>query len=180
MTSYAKSDGPGWFLRSAWTRLSPLPGGRWLFSLLVGRLIPYSGSIWPRILELSPGHAVVAINDREKIRNHLGSIHALALANLGELTSGLALSLTIGRDVRGIVLEITTEYLKKARGRITARSQFEPPVVQGDTEFVVKAELTDDSGAVVSRTRVRWRLGPIPGRSSDSADGAISQASGSG
>src|SRR5918994_859976 len=48
-------------LLSLWRRLSPLPGGPWLFSKLFGFAVPYSGSVRPRIRVLEPGHAVVHV-----------------------------------------------------------------------------------------------------------------------
>jgi len=72
-----------------WRRLSPLPAGPWLFSKLFGFAVPYSGSVRPRIRVLEAGHAVVEIPGRRSNRNHLGSVHAIALVNLAEITSGL-------------------------------------------------------------------------------------------
>ncbi|WP_274510119.1 DUF4442 domain-containing protein [Xanthomonas campestris] len=37
-----------------WTRLSPLPGGKWLFSRLLCLKAPYFGSISPRFAVLRP------------------------------------------------------------------------------------------------------------------------------
>ena len=148
-------------LGPAWRRLSRLPGGRWLFSRLVGWMVPYSGSIRPQIRELGPGRAVASVRDRRRVRNHLDSVHAIALANLGELTSGLAMTLALPPDARGIPVRIEVEYHKKARGTITADGRAEPPgAVTEETEAVATAALTDQEGDVVADGRVTWRLGP--------------------
>jgi hypothetical protein len=77
-------------LLGLWRRLAPLPGGPWLFSRIFGFMVPYSGSVGPRVRVFEPGHAEVEIPDRRSNRQHLGSVHAIALMNLAEMTSGLA------------------------------------------------------------------------------------------
>ena len=78
-------------LMTAWRLLEPWPGGRWLFSRLLGLVVPYTGTIRPSVLRFEPGHVTIEMRDRRRVRNHLNSIHAVALANLGEASSGLAL-----------------------------------------------------------------------------------------
>ena len=148
-------------LLGLWRRLSRVPGGRRLFARVLARTVPYSGSIRPDVLELEPGRALVAIDERRALRNHFHSVHAIALANLGELASGLAMTLALPEGVRGIPTRIEVDYLKKARGRIVAEGRATlPSVVEADTDATATAELRDDAGDVVANVAVRWRLSP--------------------
>jgi acyl-coenzyme A thioesterase PaaI-like protein len=152
---------PGKRILRLWRRLSPYPGGPWLFAQIFGHTVPYSGSVGPRIRVLEPGHAEVEIPDRRSNRNHLGSVHAIALMNAAEQASGLAMLVGLPDGIRGIVTHISMEYLKKARGTIRAVSTVGVPAVTTDTEVDVMADCLDREGAVVARATVRWRLGPV-------------------
>lgn len=150
---------PGKTLLRLWRRLRPLPGGTRLFSLIFGWRVPYSGSVRPHVRILEPGHAEVVIPDRRANRQHLGSVHAIALLNVAEQASGLALLTDLPDGVRGIVTRISMQYVKKARGPIRAVCRVTAPTVVDDTEFDVTADCIDLSGDVVARATVRWRLG---------------------
>ena len=61
-----------------WTRLGKFPFGRWFFSKMMGFTVPYAASIDARVETLSEGRALVRLDDRRAVRNHLKSIHAAA------------------------------------------------------------------------------------------------------
>ncbi len=130
-----------------WGRLSHVPGGRWLFGRLIALGIPYSASTGARVESLEPGHCVVVLQDRRGVRNHLRSIHAVALTNVGELASGLAMTTALPVGTRAIVTRLTTEYVKKARGTIRVECRVaDPPRPTAPTEVLVDAVLTDGGG----------------------------------
>ncbi len=143
-----------------WNRLQIFPAGSWLFSFFLGKYAPYSSTISAKVEALSPGNARVSIRDRKKVRNHLKSIHAIALINLGEIATGLAVLSTIPGNMRGIVLGLEAEYVKKARGRLVANAHFElPSEIDDSTPVKVSAELVDEAGELVTRVHATWLLG---------------------
>lgn len=148
------------FLVKWWNKLQSFPAGDHLFSFALGHIAPYSGSISARVEVLSPGHARVSMKDRRKVRNHLKSIHAIALINLGEIASGLAVLSTIPDTMRGILRGIEAEYVKKARGKLTATANFElPSEIDDNSPVRVTAVLTNEAGDVVTRVHATWLLG---------------------
>lgn len=123
---------------------------------------PYSGAVGARVVLLEPGHARLVLKERRAVHNHLNSVHAIALANVAEMASGLAMLSALPDTARGIVTTITVDYLKKARGLLTAEAKVELPdvSVNGTHQFV--SMVTDEAGDLVARATVTWKLGPVP------------------
>lgn len=145
-----------------WGQLSSKPGGRWLFSKLVGLYVPYSGSIPIAVEHLEPGCARIALKDKRRVRNHLNCIHAVALVNLGEIASGLAMYASLPQHARGIVVSIEATYLKKARGRLLAVSKCELPEINEVIDYPLHTDISDAQGEIVAQLKVTWRLEPKP------------------
>ena len=128
-------------------------------------MVPYTGALGATVVQFDPGHVRVRLRDRRGVRNHLRSVHAIALSNLGELSTGLALLGALPPTVRGILTGIDTEYRKKARGLLDAEARCEVPEVAASIEQVVEAEIRDAAGDVVAVVHARWRLSPVPATS---------------
>jgi acyl-coenzyme A thioesterase PaaI-like protein len=143
-----------------WNALQSKPGGKFLFSLAVGRFVPYSGSIGARVEELRPGYVRLTLKDRKKVRNHLRSVHAIALANLGELTTGLAVVSRLPLKNRCILRRLEASYDKKARGLLTSTCSCEILSPNENREYTIQAKISDESGDVVSVVSALWVIGP--------------------
>jgi acyl-coenzyme A thioesterase PaaI-like protein len=100
--------------------------------------------------------------DRGSLRNHLSSIHAIALTNLGELTSGLAMSAAMPAGLRGIPVELNIEFVKKARGDIVAEGRSPIPAPDQQAEYEAEAIMVDAEGDQVAILRARWVVSPRP------------------
>jgi acyl-coenzyme A thioesterase PaaI-like protein len=100
------------------------------------------------------------MRDRPHVRNHLRSVHAIALTNLAEVTSGLAMTAALPATVRGIVLGIQMGFEKKARGTLTAECRCVVPEVTARMECLVTAVVQDAVGDVVAQATVLWLLAP--------------------
>jgi acyl-coenzyme A thioesterase PaaI-like protein len=152
------------FVREAWDRLHRLPGGKRAFTRMIGVAAPYTGTIGAHVREVREGFARVELPDRPKVRNHLRCIHAIALANLAELTGNVGVAYSLRDDQRFIVAGMSIEYLAKARGTITGESRFDLPAGEGRFEMEVPVELRDADGQTVARATLRTLVGPKPGR----------------
>lgn len=147
-------------VRDAWDRLSPWPGGKRLFSRLIGQAAPYTGTIGAVVEDLRRGHARVTLRDRRAVRNHLQSVHAVALVNLAELTGNVALAYSLPDDARFIVAGLSIEYVKKSRGTITGTCDCPTPETSERREYPVEVVMRDEAGDVVAKATLRSLVGP--------------------
>ena len=147
---------------SLYRRITRWPAGHWIFSRLVCLKAPYFATIAPRFVALEPGRCEVHIRDRRRVHNHIGTVHAIALCNLAELSAGVMTDATIPPQMRWIPKGMTVEYLKKAVG--TLRGVATPALAaraSGDGhEWPVDVQVTDAAGEVVFRARVMMWVSP--------------------
>ncbi|MES2614620.1 MAG: DUF4442 domain-containing protein [Bdellovibrionota bacterium] len=152
---------PTSLIKNTWSKLNKVPSGNIIFSKIVGQAIPYTGSISPIVQKIENGFAVVTLKDRKAVRNHLDSIHAIALANVGEFTTGLSVISQLNGKAKAILVRIEAEYLKKARGDVTAEATSHiPENLTQDTEFKVIANIKNLQNEIVCKVTAIWRVRP--------------------
>lgn len=123
-------------------------------------MAPYTGTIRPRVEELREGYARVSMRDRRGVRNHLSSVHAIAMMNLAEVSSGLALLYALPDDARAILTGLSIEYQKKGRGTLTAEALVQVPASNERREYEFDSVIRDAAGDTVATATARWLVGP--------------------
>lgn len=122
---------------------------------------PYFATIAPRFVALEPGRCEVRIRDRRRVHNHFGSVHAIALCNLAELSAGVMTDATIPADMRWIPKGMSVDYLKKAAGEL--RGIATPAAARSTAdghEWPVDVQVLDAAGEVVFRARIMMWVSP--------------------
>lgn len=115
-------------------RFSQIPiFGKRLFSCVVALKAPYFLSIRPQVERLEMGLCEIRLKKRWAVTNHIGTVHAIAMCNLCELTAGLAMEASLHSTRRWIPKEMKVVYLKKATTNLRARVEIKKDsLVLGD------------------------------------------------
>jgi len=145
---------------ATWNKLSGSAFGRWLFSRVVCLKAPYFGSIRPVFDVLEPGRAIARIRKRRAVTNHIGTVHAIAMANLCELVAGTMTEVSVPASMRWIPRGMQIHYLDKAETNISATATF-PEINEGEAQdVVVPVVVTDSEGKVVVRAEITMYVSP--------------------
>ncbi len=103
-------------------------------SLVMGQIVPFVGTARLRIEELSDRRAVVSVQNRRRVQNHLHTVHAAAMALIAEMASGFVVGMNVPDDRVPVIKSMRVDFLKRARGAMRA-----------------VAELTDEQRAAIAR-----------------------------
>lgn len=101
--------------------------------------------------------------DRWAVRNHIGTVHAIACCNLAELVAGTTLDISLPDSHRWIPKGMSVAYLKKAKGELTGVATVEDLSAIADDEareVIVNVDITDRSSTVVVHADITMWISP--------------------
>ena len=148
----------------AWKRHGGHAFGRWIFSRMVCLRAPYFASIRPTFDRLEPGCAEARFKKRRSVTNHIGTVHAIAMANLCELVAGTGTDASVPPGMRWIPKGMTIEYLAKATSDVRATATL-PPIDKGEArDVIVNVDVFDQSGTLVVHADITMYVSPKPRR----------------
>ncbi|MCD9198395.1 hotdog fold domain-containing protein [Aeromicrobium wangtongii] len=138
-------------------KITALPQGKRLFSVLYGQKAPYFASIHMRVQEMKPHLGQVVIPKRRSVKNHIGTIHAIAACNGLEAAMGLLAEATCPPGMRWLPKGMDVQYLAKSTSALTCTAETTEADWAGapDVPVTVKA-VTEDGTVTVAGTIHLW------------------------
>jgi uncharacterized protein (TIGR00369 family) len=148
-------------------RLEKLPAGiaRRARTLILRKIVRFVGTAKLDILELTPQRAVVFVENRKRVRNHIGSVHAAAIALLAETATGFVVGMNVPDDRAPVIKSLKVEYKKRAKGGLRAEASLTPEqvaLIQGTEkgEVHVAVKVTDEAGVEPVACEMVWAWTP--------------------
>lgn len=139
-------------------RATRMPLGRGVFSLAFALKAPYFLTIAPTLVDLRPNHAGVRVRKWWGVHNHIGTVHAIAVANGLEMAMGALAEATIPAELRWIPKGMELEYLAKSTSTLLATADTDPADWERPGEIEVRVQATRDDGTIVVRGVIRLHL----------------------
>lgn len=100
----------------------PAPLRRPLISWAVGRTIRFVGTAGLRIEAFTSTRVAARLPDRARVHNHVGGVHAAAMALLAETVTGLVVALNVPGESVPVLRTLDVAYQRRADGALTAEA----------------------------------------------------------
>ncbi|NNG77734.1 DUF4442 domain-containing protein [Acinetobacter sp. ANC 4277] len=142
---------------------SKLPKGirSTLWSKAFGRVVPMVGSANIRYLEVSHAKVVVKIENHRAMQNHIGQIHACAMALIAETATGFVTGMNVPDSCIVLIKSFKIDFKRPTKGAMTATATLtdEQQKLMKSTEkgeTLVAVKVTDESGQEPIQCEMLW------------------------
>ena len=145
----------------------PLPGflRKRAVTFAIGRTIKFVGTAGLSVDEITPQRVTISTENKTKVQNHIGTVHAAAMALLAETATGLAVGMHVPDDKIPVIKSMKVDYLKRAKGDMKAVAVLTPEQIR-EIESTEKGEtrvpvtVTDGEGKQPIECTMIWAWTP--------------------
>ena len=142
---------------------SKLPKGirSTLWSKAFGRVVPMVGSANIRYLEVSHAKVVVKIENHRAMQNHIGQVHACAMALIAETATGFVTGMNVPDSCIMLIKSLKIDFKRPSKGAMTATATLtddQQKLMQSTEkgETLVSVRVTDESGEEPIQCEMLW------------------------
>ena len=139
-------------------KFKKLPCGLWFFTKAICFKAPYFSSIHPQFTLLESGRGEAVLRKRRSVLNHLGTVHAIAIANLCELVAGTTLEITLPSTHRWIPKSMKINYIAKASTSVKAKTVIPTDNWPDSGSKMILVEVFDETNTMVVNAEIEMHL----------------------
>lgn len=154
-------------LNKVMNNIARLPKGWQPFvrSKLIGKIIPFAGTAGCSIQTLTNNECVVVLKNRKKVGNHIGTLHAAAMALVAESATGFVTGMNVPDSRIVVIRSMELTYLKRTNGDLTAKATLSDEDVRRLTteekgDITVPVKMTDEDGNETVTAKMVWAWVP--------------------
>lgn len=139
----------------------PRPLHEPLLSRLFCSQVRFAGTAKVRIQQLRDDEVRMSLANHRPVRNHIGGVHAAAMALLAESASGCMVGMNLPDTKLPLIKSLKIDYLRRASGDLRAIATLRPDqrramLEEDKGEALVEVMLLDDSGTEPVRCEMHW------------------------
>ena len=132
-----------------------------LWSKAFGRVVPMVGSAKLRYLEVSHSKVVVKIENHKVMQNHIGQVHACAMALIAETATGFVTGMNVPDSSIVLIKSLHVDFKRPSKGAMTAVATLTDEQIQQmqnaeKGETLVNVSVTDESGEEPIQCQMLW------------------------
>ena len=132
-----------------------------LWSKAFGRIVPMVGSANIRYLEVSHDKVVVKIENHRAMQNHIGQVHACAMALLAETATGFVTGMNVPDSCIVLIKSLKVDFKRPSKGAMTAVATLtdeQQKLMQTSEkgETLVSVVVTDESNEQPIQCEMLW------------------------
>lgn len=132
-----------------------------LLSKTFGRVVPMVGSARIRYEQVSHDQVMVSMANHKAMQNHIGQVHACAMALLAETATGFVTAMNVPDSAVVLIKNIKIDYKRPTQGAMRAvatltaeQQQLMQSTDKGET--LVQVVITDESGKAPIQCEMLW------------------------
>jgi len=123
--------------------------------------VKFAGTSSIKLLEVSTTETTLFLENKKKVQNHIGGVHAIAAALLAESATGIVFGMNVPDTCVPLLKSMTVHYQRRMQGSLTAIAKLSADDIKlieagGKGSLMVKVEITDESEVQPIVCEMEW------------------------
>jgi len=123
--------------------------------------VKFAGTSSVKLISVSTTETILSLENKKKVQNHIGGIHAIAAALLAESATGIVFGMNVPDNCIPLLKSMTVHYQRRMQGNLTAVAKLSEEDILlieagGKGSLMVKVEITDESEVQPIVCEMEW------------------------